>query len=539
MDAESESINLMPGEPPSLSRPGSAFAWRLTDLRIGLRLRLAFACVLLLMISGGAFTLWQFRTIRRQVREVSVAEQQVTAVVHVNNSVVMLMSRLHRAADNYQQAQFETEAQRLLETFHAQTAGTIAELRQISPASGRQKLVIDSLSEMLDSLPSRIRSLIDFARAGDWAALHARLTDQVDHTDEVGEELMEEASAGLLQARNRLFENVEAAERGIAWMLAFTSLLSLVVAGVLGVLVTRSITRPLAELDRGALAVSRGDFRHQVAVSGNDELAHVANAFNHMTRELADLYVRESQAREKAERLNRTLRRANEDLSVFAYSASHDLQEPLRNITVYSQLLQRNCGDQLSAEGHEFVSHVVEDAGRMSELIKDLLAYIEVSGGEYSRSEPAFSAAAVEAALANLRTAIEANQAEIECGDLPDIPADPIHLQQLFQNLIGNAIKYRSDEPPRIRISATSHDAFWEFSVRDNGIGIAPEHRQYIFGLFQRLHSANKCPGTGIGLAICQKIVERYGGRIWMEPAPEKGSDFRFTLPKTHNTSAD
>ncbi len=511
---------------------GFRFVWRLRDLPIAVRLRLVFACLLLLMMTGGAVALWQFHAIRDRVHEVSLAERRATAVMRVNNSIVMLMSRLHRAAENGQPEHFEAEARRLLQNFQRDTTDTAAALREITPETGRQKLVMDSLESMLDSLPARVDSLIDFARTGDRIALHARLTDQVDHTDEVGEQLMQETAADLFEARNRLFRDIEAAERRAVQALLITSFLSLVAAGVLAVLVTRSITRPLSALDRGALAVARGDFSHQVPVTGTCELAHLASAFNRMTREVADLYARERDARETAERLNQTLRRANDDLSVFAYSASHDLQEPLRTMTIYSQMLQRDYGEQLPPDAREFIEYLVEGAGRMSELIKDLLAYMEVSSGEAGAAPQVPAAAAVEASLSNLRAAVAESAANITYTGLPSVAVKPVHLQQLFQNLIGNAIKYRTEEPPAIRISACELDGYWQFSVKDNGIGIEPQYGEQIFRAFHRLHGRSQYPGTGIGLAICHKIVERYGGQIWLEPRLEKGSDFRFTLPK-------
>ena len=483
------------------------------------------------MLSGGAVTLWQFRNIRDRVSAVSVAEQRAAAVMRAHSALVMLMSRLHRSADSSQQQKFENDAESLLNDFRVETAGTVAALQQAAPESGRQRSVIDNLSGLLESLPARVASLVDLARAGDWGAVHARLTDQVDHTDEVGEQLMRETSADLSQARNRLFQNIEEAEHRIVQTLLFSSVLGLIVAGVLGMLVTQSITRPLAALDRSALAVSRGDFGHEVPVTGTDELAHVASAFNRMARELADLYEREREARRHAEHLNQTLRHANEDLSVFAYSASHDLQEPLRGIALYSQLLQRKYGEQLDEEAKEFIDHLLYDATRMSELIKDLLAYMEVSGSPHDSVVPVSSEAALGIALANLRAAISANDASVTYGELPAVAVEPIHLQQLFQNLIGNAIKYRSEDPPYIIVSANRQNGKWQFSIRDNGIGVEPEYRRKVFGPFQRLQARSKSPGTGIGLSICQKIVERYGGQIWIESAPEKGSDFRFTLP--------
>ncbi len=251
----------------SASRLNSMLVWRLQDLRIGVRLRLVFACVLLLMMTGGAITLWQFHAIRQRVSEVSLAEQRATVAMRVNNSVVMLMSRLHRAAEQDRQ-QFAATAKRLFDDFRSENAGTAAVVREFSPETGRQKLVIDSLSDILDSLPSRIDSMIDLAQAGDWEALHARLVDQVDHTNEVGEQLMRQSIAELSQARNRLFEDMEVAERRAVQILVASTLLSLILAGVLGFLITRGISRPLTALDRGALAVARGDFTHQVRCNG-------------------------------------------------------------------------------------------------------------------------------------------------------------------------------------------------------------------------------------------------------------------------------
>lgn len=490
------------------------------------------------MFAGGVVTLWQFHAFRHRVREVFVAEQRATAVMRVNNDVVILMSRLRRAAEKDDSQQFEIETKRLLGIFRSDSAEAAVALRQISPRTARQKLVIESLNDMLDSLPARVASLIELARADDWIALRAHLTNEVDHTDEVGEELMQETSDDLSQARSRLSQDMKLAERRAAQTFVFSSLLSLVVAGVLGLMVTRSITRPLASLDCAALAVAHGDFNHKVAVTGTDELARLANAFNRMTVELADLYARESEARETAEHLNETLQRANDDLSVFAYSASHDLQEPLRNVMLYTQMLLRKYKGQQDAESKEFFGYVVEGAERMSDLIRDLLAYMEVSNDDDDAAPVASTETAIEIALSNLRSAVLTNNATVVYAGLPTVAVQPVHLQEIFQNLISNAIKYRGDDPPEICISASEKDGYWQFSVRDNGIGIEPQYRSQIFKVFKRLHCRSKYPGTGIGLAICQKIVERYGGQIWIEPVVGNGSDFRFTLPSSVSRNA-
>jgi len=794
------------------------------------------------MLAGSAASLWFFQGLRDRTRKVAEAERRVTAVVRLNNSLVTLMSRLHRAADNRQSDYFRAEATRLLAAFRLDTANATEEFRHIAPATGRESVLVDSFNQMLVELPSRIQSLVQLADAHDWLALHARLTDQVDHTDDVAEALTREADADLSEAQKELSEHISEAERRAMASLAIGGLFAFFAAALLGMMATRSITEPLARLDAGARALARGDFNYRVGLSGNNELAKLGEAFDHTAHELARLYaqvrnseeqlrlitdslpvlisyvdrehryvfsnqhheqwfnqsrqqlagarvedvmgngayrsfhdgieralggqmvtyettlchesdgerhvrtilvpdfdeqktvrgfvslveditadkrtedalraseerlqeflVRENEARNTAELLNQigrvlsaeldenrlaqsltdiatqlvgaqfgglffiagseqclvshsgaareavermallsstplwpapdvqqavrsenihghasymervspldsekgyqpvssylavsvvsrtrdvlgtllfghsgenkfsqagedliaaicaqaaisldnahlfkrlnsanralqesnqALQRANEDLNVFAFSASHDLQEPLRNISLYSQMLQRKYGGKLDSQSDEFIKYLVEGAGRMSELIRDLLAYIQASNIHTEGVSVIPAALAVEKALSSLKTAVLTSKATVIYGDLPEVATEAVHLQQLFQNLISNAIKYRSDKQPEICIAASDKGEFWEFSVKDNGLGIDPQYNKQIFKPFKRLHGRASHPGTGIGLAICQKIVDRYGGRIWINSQPGKGSDFRFTLPK-------
>lgn len=230
------------------------------------------------------------------------------------------------------------------------------------------------------------------------------------------------------------------------------------------------------------------------------------------------------------------LRRANEDLQQFAYSASHDLQEPIRNVAVYSDIIARRYPHALDDNGRLYLSFLKESGIRLATLVNDLLAYARASRAELHESVLDASVA-LNNALAGLSEAVRESHASVTFDSLPHVRMGEAHLRQIFQNLIGNALKYRDETAPRVHISATTRGGFWCFSVQDNGIGIDPEYKEKIFGVFKRLHHDQKYSGTGIGLAICQRVVERYGGRIWVESEPGKGATFYFTIPQ-HAESA-
>jgi signal transduction histidine kinase len=236
----------------------------------------------------------------------------------------------------------------------------------------------------------------------------------------------------------------------------------------------------------------------------------------------------EAAEKELAER-SLELERSNAELERFAYVASHDLQEPLRAVASHVQILQEDYQGKLDADADESIRCAVEGARRMRDLIQDYLAYSRVRIGE-DPHEPTSAEGALSRATHELDGRILESRARVTYDALPEVVADPAQLTELFKNLIANAVKFRRDEPPRVHVSAARADKTWIFSVRDNGIGIDPEHTGRIFQLFQRLHTQDRYPGTGIGLAICKKIVERHGGRIWVESMPGMGSVFHFTL---------
>lgn len=224
------------------------------------------------------------------------------------------------------------------------------------------------------------------------------------------------------------------------------------------------------------------------------------------------------------------LEKSNFELEQFAYVASHDLQSPLRNVISFAQLLQRRCAEALGARGGEYVATIIHSAGHMQNLITDLLTFSRVG-----RGNPAFVPVDVEHVLAEvehtLAARIREKGAQITHDPLPVVAGTPTEVRQLLQNLLDNAIKFQDGGAPHVHVAARSAESGWEFSVRDNGIGIQPEHQGRIFKMFERLHDAQAFPGTGVGLAICRKIVQQHGGRIWVESEAGKGTTFRFSLP--------
>jgi len=235
------------------------------------------------------------------------------------------------------------------------------------------------------------------------------------------------------------------------------------------------------------------------------------------------------------QKLTSDLERSNKELEEFAYVASHDLQEPLRMVASYTQLLASRYRGQLDETADKFIHYAVDGAKRMQQLIEDLLKYSRV-GTQRKPFEPVSFTKIFEQVLSNLKIAISETDAEVTADELPVLMADPTQMVQLFQNLIGNAIKFRGEEAPRIHVSAHQEGEAWIFSVRDNGIGIDPEDHERIFLISQRLPSERSVSGSGLGLPLCKKIVERHGGRMWLESEKGSGSTFYFTIPAEEDT---
>jgi light-regulated signal transduction histidine kinase (bacteriophytochrome) len=311
-----------------------------------------------------------------------------------------------------------------------------------------------------------------------------------------------------------------------------------VVGVVLWVTLKRWVVEPLDALAADAQQVADGDLAHEVVPDGPGEIHALGSDVERMRGTLlaqvrlveasrAEIEAAHDRLADQAEEL----RRSNRDLEQFAYVASHDLQEPLRKVASFTQLLAKRYGDQLDERGLQYVGFAVDGAKRMQRLIQDLLGFSRVGrvGGEVTDVD---LEASLGRALENLEEAIAEAGAVVTHDPLPTVRGESALLDQLFQNLVGNAVKFRDPtRPPRVHVSARRVADSWELECRDNGIGIDPQYAERVFVIFQRLHPKDLYEGTGIGLALCKKIVEFHGGRIWIADEPGDGTSIRWTLP--------
>ena len=333
---------------------------------------------------------------------------------------------------------------------------------------------------------------------------------------------------------------------------------SILIAYCLAKLLQNVVSGPIHTLARLARKISADqDYTVRARKQGSDEIGELVDGFNRMlgqieSRELA-LRIAQGELEERVVELQRevgerkrtevrlarrsaALQRSNAELEQFAYVASHDMQEPLRMVSSYTQLLAKRYGDKLDGNAREYIDYAVDGVMRMQSLIRDLLQFSRVG-----RKDQAFDSVSCESllqtSLLNLAATVRENNAVVTHDSLPIVLGDEMQLSQLFQNLIANAIKYRGEVAPRVHIGCRRGSGEWLFTVKDNGIGIDPEYFDRIFVLFQRLHGKDAYEGTGIGLALCKKIVERHGGKIWVESAVGEGSTFYFTLHRSDSAN--
>ncbi|WP_306058245.1 sensor histidine kinase [Natronococcus wangiae] len=295
---------------------------------------------------------------------------------------------------------------------------------------------------------------------------------------------------------------------------------------------TRAVTLAIGSLAGLGIGIheARAISREREVERRNEELRRIRGTLERRNDEL-------TRTRAELEETVRQLEASNERLDQFAAAASHDLQEPLRMVSSYLQLVDERYADDLDDEAEKFVEYAADGAERMQVMVDDLLQYsrVETRGDPF---EPVDLDAALDDALTDLQVRIEESNAEITADELPRVEGDSSQLRQLFQNLLSNAIEYSGDEPPRIHVSVERVGDEWKISVRDEGIGIDPEDQERIFEIFDRLHSREECEGTGIGLALCRRVVERHGGEIRVDSEPGEGSTFSFTLEPGAETPA-
>lgn len=307
----------------------------------------------------------------------------------------------------------------------------------------------------------------------------------------------------------------------------------LIAAALLMVLIRSGIGQPIARLAAATREVRQGDFGQKIKADGPADVQALGRDIEAMRKRIVEELDTTVAAQEMLERSNAELARSNSELEQFAYVASHDLQEPLRKVASFTQLIERRYGDLLDERGKQYVHFAVDGAERMQVLINDLLAFSRV-GRVYDSTSEVDLNAVCDSAEQNLAHRIEASSATVERDKLPTVTGDPTLLTMLWQNLIGNALKFRDPQrPPLVRITCEQRDDMWHFAVKDNGIGVDPQFGEKIFIIFQRLHSRGDVyGGTGIGLAMCRKIVEHHGGQIWLDTDDlPPGATFRFTLP--------
>ncbi len=327
---------------------------------------------------------------------------------------------------------------------------------------------------------------------------------------------------------------IKTLNRRIIITLTVFSLLLVVAVLLTSTALGRSISVPINRLREGADIIGSGNLDYRTGIRSGDEIGGLSESFDHMTESLKAITVsRNELAREIAERkrTEEELERSNRELEYFAYIASHDLQEPLRMISGYVSLLERKYKGRLDDQADKYIHFAVDGAKRMQKLIEGLLAYSRVAtrGGRFKRVD---LNRVFDEAASNLSAAIRESGAGVTRDELPEVTGEETQLLQLLQNLIGNGIKFRKpDVPPRVHVSARLQESEWLFEVRDNGIGIEKKYFDRVFQIFQRLHTREEYAGTGIGLAVCKRIVERHGGRIWVDSVPGEGTSFFFTVP--------
>jgi signal transduction histidine kinase len=487
---------------------------------------LVVGLVQLLVVTLALMALLQVRDDQRRVTDDLFASIQDSSAGYLSileieeAASAYLRSGEDEDLDRYQQAVAPRPDAASTEELQRRLAGAPAALAALSTVRESAVQWFGGLQPLIEGVQAQGPEVVT---AADRAAEQQRFTDLTARYESYVD--------AILGARDQARDSLERSTT-----LLFTTVLlavaSAVIAGaVLYLALRRWVTRPLDALSHETRTVRGGDLEHVVAVDGPPEITGLGHDVEAMRRELVAQLAEVERSEARLERQAEELRRSNRDLEQFAYVASHDLQEPLRKVSSFCQMLERRYKGQLDERADQYIEFAVDGAKRMQLLINDLLAFSRVGRMSEGFTDVPLDDVLAEA-LRNLSVRVEESGAVVTADPLPVVPGDRRLLVQLLQNLVGNALKFAGDTGPRVRITAARRDGSWELAVCDEGIGIEPQYAERIFVIFQRLHAKAEYEGTGIGLALCKKIVEHHGGTIWLDTeTPGQGTTFRFTLP--------
>ncbi|TYC18979.1 HAMP domain-containing protein [Actinomadura syzygii] len=512
-------------EPSGLGRIRLVQLYRIGSLVIGVLLLAAFAQT--------GMALYENERARSvlidQVDQAALEQSKLSAAIAAQDSAIReyaLDGGQDRLAEYHAAVQQETASVARIRQVLDGVAGSGSVVRHLDSTAGDTQTWRAAFADQVAAGPGGRSLLPDQSREA--RRLLNRARDD-----------MEPLQSGIAELHDRTVATLRSRARTTLWSTGGALALVVLVSLALAMLIRRTVLTPVSTLTERVRAVAQGDFAHPLDVPGPSEINELAVIIDAMRDRIIEEWRASVAQTNRLDAQTEELRRSNAELEQFAYVASHDLQEPLRKVASFCQMIERRYGDRLDDRGLQYIEFAVDGAKRMQALINDLLAFSRV--GRVSSVDDAVDLNEVaRQALGNLAALREETGAEVDVGDLPRVSGDRAQFVRLFQNLVGNAIKFRRpDEPPRVVVDARRAGDEWEFRCADNGIGIEPRHADRIFLIFQRLHPRDEYTGTGIGLALCKKIVEYHGGRIWLDTddpdrtdgADAAGTTFRWTLP--------
>ncbi|WP_372461591.1 sensor histidine kinase [Actinacidiphila acidipaludis] len=485
----------------------------------------ALAVLVALSVAGG----WVFARSTRLTDNLSdsVTPAQVAAV-QLDEALV----NQETAVRGYGLTGQRSFLQPYIEGLASQRAQT-ATLRQLLAHDTRTAADLNAMLLRVETWQSRVARPIAAAPAGAPVALATQRADEGKREFDAVRTAGDRLESTLAERRDRARADLRRADAERDWIFGFIAAVIAVLVVLIFAGLRRGVTGPLTRLSHDVRTVADGDFAHLLTPAGPADIRALALDVDYMRGRLVETLALRDLARARLDEQTADLRRSNAELEQFAYVASHDLQEPLRKVASFCQLLERRYADQLDERAVQYIGFAVDGANRMQTLINDLLAFSRV-GRVHAETSEVDLEALYGRTVESLSLAIADADAEVTHDPLPVVKGDATQLGMLFQNLLSNAVKFRApDRPPRIHLSVTAaSDEEWEFAVTDNGIGIAAEFAERVFVIFQRLHTRDAYPGNGIGLALCKKIVDFHGGTIAIDLQHEPGTRFVFTLPR-------